>query len=60
MACPSDNFRRYKPTAQSQEAPAGELPALLEQHYIFHSVLNLLSIESPAYNEELDIFMKNK
>ena len=56
----SDNFRRYKPTAQSQEAPAGELPALLEQHYIFHSVLNLLSIESPAYNEELDIFMKNK
>ena len=56
----SDNFRRYKPTAQSQEAPAGELPALLEQHYIFHSVLNLLSIESPAYNEKLDIFMKNK
>ena len=56
----SDNFRRYKPTAQSQEAPAGELPAVLEQHYIFHSVLNLLSIQSPAYNEELDIFMKNK
>ena len=54
----SDNFRRYKPTAQSQEAPAGELPALLEQHYIFHSVLNLLSIESPAYNEKFDIFIK--
>ena len=54
----SDNFRRYKPTAQSQEAPAGELPALLEQHYIFHSVLDLLSIQSPAYNEELDIFLK--
>ena len=54
----SDNFRRYKPTAQSQEAPAGELPALLEQHYIFHSVLNLLSIESPAYNEKFDIFLK--
>lgn len=54
----SDNFRRYKPTAQSQEAPAGELPALLEQHYIFHSVLDLLSIQSPAYNEELDIFIK--
>ena len=54
----SDNFRRYKPTAQSQEAPAGELPAVLEQHYIFHSVLNLLSIESPAYNEKFDIFLK--
>ena len=54
----SDNFRRYKPTAQSQDAPAGELPAVLEQHYIFHSVLNLLSIQSPAYNEELDIFLK--
>ena len=54
----SDNFRRYKPTAQSQDAPAGELPAVLEQHYIFHSVLDLLSIQSPAYNEELDIFLK--
>ena len=56
----SDHFRRYKPTAKSQDASAGELPAVLEQHYIFHSVLNLLSIQSPAYNEELDIFMKNK
>ena len=56
----SDNFRRYKPTSKSQEAPAGELPAVLEQHYIFHSVLNLLSIESPAYNKNLDIFQKNE
>ena len=24
----SDNFRRYKPTSKSQEAPAGELPAV--------------------------------
>jgi lipid A ethanolaminephosphotransferase len=56
----SDNFRRYKPTSKSQEAPAGELPAVLEQHYIFHSVLNLLSIESPAYNKDLDIFQKNE
>ena len=55
----SDNFRRYKPTSKSQEAPAGELPAVLEQHYIFHSVLNLLSIESPAYNKDLDIFQKH-
>ena len=54
----SDNFRRYKPTAKSQDAPAGELPAVLEQHYIFHSVLDLLSIQSPAYNEKFDIFLK--
>jgi len=32
------------------------LPAVLEQHYIFHSVLNLLSIQSPAYNKDYDIF----
>ena len=42
----SDGFRDYK----------SELPAVLEQHYIFHSVLNLLSIQSPAYNKDLDIF----
>ena len=44
----SDNFRDYK--------TKDELPAVLEQHYLFHSVLNLLSIESPAYNKEFDIF----
>ena len=44
----SDNFRNYK--------TKDELPAVLEQHYIFHSVLNLLSIDSPAYNKEFDIF----
>ena len=44
----SDGFRNYK--------PATELPAVLEQHYIFHSVLNLLSIQSPAYDKEFDIF----
>ena len=33
-----------------------DLPTVLEQHYIFHSVLNLLSIQSPAYNPEFDIF----
>ena len=42
----SENFRTYK----------SELPPVLEQHYIFHSVLNLLSIQSPAYNKDLDIF----
>jgi lipid A ethanolaminephosphotransferase len=52
----SDHFRDYKPVSTQQEAPAGELPAVLEQHYIFHSVLNLLSIQSPAYNKDLDIF----
>ena len=44
----SDGFRTYK--------TADELPAVLEQHYIFHSVLNLLSIKSPAYNKDYDIF----
>ena len=42
----SENFRAYK----------SNLPVVLEQHYIFHSVLNLLSIQSPAYNEQYDIF----
>jgi len=44
----SDGFRTYK--------TADKLPAVLEQHYIFHSVLNLLSIQSPAYNKDYDIF----
>ena len=48
----SKGFRDYK--------PAGELPAVLEQHYIFHSVLNLLSIRSLAYNKDFDIFVENK
>ena len=46
----SDGFRDYK--------TSDELPAILEQHYIFHSVLNLLSIQSPAYNKDLDIFIQ--
>ena len=33
----SEHFRDYKPKA--------DLPAVLEQHFIFHSVLNLLSIQ---------------
>ena len=44
----SEGFRDYKPEQ--------DLPAVLEQHYIFHSVLNLLSIQSPAYNAAYDIF----
>jgi lipid A ethanolaminephosphotransferase len=52
----SDGFRRYKP-ASNQQAPAvGELPPVLDQHYIFHSVLNLLSIQSPAYDKDLSLF----
>ncbi len=43
-------YRRYKPDSQ--------LPAVLEQHYVFHSVLNLLSIQSPAYDEAFDVFLK--
>ena len=48
----SENFRCYKSTS--------ELPAVLEQHYVFHSVLNLLSIQSPAYNKDYDIFEINR
>ena len=46
----SKDFRRFKPDSQ--------LPAVLEQHYVFHSVLNLLSIQSPAYDEAFDVFLK--
>ena len=28
----------------------------LSQGYIFHSIMNYLSIESPIYNDELNIF----
>lgn len=28
----------------------------LTQNHVFHSVLNFLNIESPVYNEELNIF----
>ena len=56
----SENFRDYKNISSKQEAPEGELPAVLEQHYVFHSVLNLLSIQSPAYNKDFDIFRKSQ
>ena len=46
IAWVSKDYREYK----------RELPEVLKQHYIFHSVLNLLSIQSPAYNEDYDIF----
>ena len=52
----SENFRSYKPTSSQEQE--GELPAVLEQHYVFHSVLNLLSIQSPAYKKDFDIFVK--
>ena len=48
----STDFRRYK--------TSDELPQVLNQHYIFHSVLNLLSIHSPAYNSNFDIFTLTK
>ena len=54
----SDGFRDYKPTADGKKATRGELPAVIDQHYVFHSVLNLLSIESAAYDAEHDIFVK--
>ena len=52
----SEHFRDYKPVAASQEPAEDELPPVIEQHYIFHSVLNLLSIQSPAYDKDFDIF----
>ena len=42
----SDNYRTIKNLGE------------LSQHYVFHSTLNFLSIESPVYNEELNIFSK--
>ena len=36
------------------------LPDVIDQHYTFHSVLNLLSIQSPAYNADRDIFQPQK
>ena len=42
----SEGFRNYK----------DNLPAVIDQHYVFHSVLNLLSIQSPAYNKDFDLF----
>ena len=45
----SKDFRDYK----------SELPEVLEQHYVFHSVLNLLSIESPAYDKDHDVFLQS-
>jgi lipid A ethanolaminephosphotransferase len=54
----SKDFRDYKHTSSEKEVPEGELPAVLEQHYIFHSVLNLLSIQSPAYNKDYDLFKR--
>jgi lipid A ethanolaminephosphotransferase len=52
----SEGFRDYEPIGN--EKTDQSLPTILEQHYIFHSVLNLLSIESPAYNKEYDIFKR--
>ena len=46
MIWTSEGFRNYR----------SDLPQVLEQHYIFHSVLNLLSIQSPAYDKAFDVF----
>ncbi len=52
----SENFRDYKRISNQMDVLADELPAVIEQHYVFHSVLNLLSVHSPAYNKDYDIF----
>jgi lipid A ethanolaminephosphotransferase len=41
----SDSSRQLKPQSQA-----------LSQNHVFHSVLSFLSIESPVYNEKLNIF----
>ena len=40
----SDNSKRLKPNK------------ILSQNHVFHSVLNFLNIQSPVYNEEMNIF----
>lgn len=45
----SPEFRKVKVQGKA-------LPEVIDQHYVFHSVLDLLSIISPIYNEETDIF----
>ena len=45
-------------TSPNYRTVRNDLPAVLEQHYVFHSVLNLLSIQSPAYNPDYDIFQR--
>ena len=52
----SEHFRDYKRTQAGKNDAEGELPPVIDQHYIFHSVLNLLSIQSPSYNKDFDIF----
>ncbi|TWP25200.1 phosphoethanolamine--lipid A transferase EptA [Apibacter muscae] len=40
----SDNYKQLKPND------------MLSQNHVFHSVLNFLNIESPIYNEQMNIF----
>ncbi len=56
----SEGFRDFKNTAYAKEATEEELPAVLDQHYVFHSVLNLLSIQSSAYDQDFDIFKQKR
>lgn len=56
----SPGFRTIKPFSEDGKAADDKLPTPLDQHYIFHSVLDLLSIKSPAYKPEMDIFTNGK
>lgn len=42
----SDGYREMK-----------KMDKTVDQHYIYHSVLNLLSVESPIYNADYDLFL---
>jgi len=54
----SSDFRQLKPVVNAKEAKKGALPTPVDQHYVFHSVLNLLSVDSPIYSEESDLFVR--
>lgn len=54
----SPGFRALKPLGNSKEGTESSLSNPLDQHYVFHSVLNLLSIQSPAYNSAFDLFIR--
>lgn len=45
----SPGFRQLRPKKE-----------LIDQHYVFHSVLNLLSVKSPIYDQEHDLFSARK
>lgn len=54
----SSDFREMKSIVNTEEASEDQLPTPIDQHYVFHSILNLLSIDSPAYKKKFDLFKR--